>query len=198
MKNKPTLTTSKMPKENEQQYMAWLLYCDLGSIDKLLRTWEEMALKDTDMAPELAGIMNRLGEAPSRRTLIRWSVGFQWIKRKELKLTEDLEGLREKSKKIAREKKHKILEAFGRIANKILKQLKEGTEPTIGEWKQVWEMAQVELGKPTSRGALEFRQEPPTLEEKEQAKLIDETLKPILTKQAPDSSSLDSKRKSKK
>ena len=38
---KPVLTTSKMPGETEQQYTAWLLYCEYGSIEKLHRTWQE-------------------------------------------------------------------------------------------------------------------------------------------------------------
>lgn len=175
------ITTLKMPGETEQQYWAWLLYSELGSIDKLMKFWKGVRPDETEMRPELAGIIEKLGKPPAESTIKRWSIKYQWVKRADLKLAEDLEGLREKTKKIAREKKHKVLEIFETIVNKVRKELKDREGLTIDELKKVWEMAQVELGKPTTRATLEEEQRPLTPEERERGKLIDEALKPIVT-----------------
>lgn len=176
------LKTAKMEGETEKQYLAWLLYCEVGSIRKLLRQWEMLWQGIGKTSAELEGWREKLGKPVARRNIEQWSVKYQWVKRTDLKLAEDLEAMREKSKKIAREKKHKILEALERVANKILKQLKEGAEPSISEWKQVWEMAQVELGKPTSRTQL-TEQSPLTPEEKKEGKELDEKLKQFIRSQ---------------
>lgn len=170
-----------MPGETEQQYTAWLLYCELGSIDKLLKAWEGMSIKATEMPPELAGFFEKLGEAPNRKTIARWSKKYQWVKRTDLKLAEDLEGMREKSKRIAREKKHKILDALKRIADKKLKQLADGEAVTMDDWKKIWEMAQVEMGLPTSTTRIE--QSPPPAEDKKEDKKFDDALKQFVRKQ---------------
>lgn len=170
------ITTSKMPKETEQQYTAWLLYCEYGSIDKLLQTWQgiERRTKADERRTEFEALMERLGKPPARTTIGEWSIKYQWVKRKEMKITEDLGALREKTKKIRREKIYKIAEIFERIINKVLKGLRGDYEPTISELKIVWEMFQVELGKPTSRGELktEPEQKPLTPDEKEHGKRL--------------------------
>jgi len=177
--NQPAITTSKIPKETEQQYTAWLLYCEYGSIDKLLKTWEGVALKRTETAPELAGLIERLGNPPCRRSLADWSKKYCWVERRELKLKEDLEILLEKTRKIIRYKKHRIAETFERIINKRIKQLKDGEMVTTLDLKQAWEMLQVEIGKPTSRA--ELKSEPGqrllTPEEKEHGKKLHEAVK---------------------
>lgn len=198
MTEQKELKTTKMEGETESQYTAWLLYCEYGSIDKLLRAWEGIALKRTEVAPELAGIMERLGKPAGRRTIADWSKKFRWVERTDLKLAEDLESLREKTKKIKREKIHKIAEYFKAKIEKAMKQMIEGEGATTHDVKEAWEMFQVELGKPTSRTALEEQQRPPTPEEKEQAKLIDEAIKPILTKTSPHPSGMDREAKNKK
>lgn len=173
------ITTSKMPKETEQQYTAFLLYTEMGSLDKLLRYWQETEgrPKATEWRPELAALMEKLGKPPVLTTLKEWSGKFHWVKRRELKLIEDLDVLREKLKKIKREKLYKIAETFERITNKILKQLRSDKEPTILEWKMVWEMFQVELGKPTSRAQLKTEEQRPlTPEEKEYGKEVHEAV----------------------
>lgn len=172
-----SITTNKISKETEQQYTAWLLYCEAGSIRKLLRQWKALHQGFIKTSSELEPLAVKLGKPPSERTLLEWSRKYQWVKRTDLKLAEDLEVLREKIKKVKREKLHKIAEAFEKIANKILKRLREGEEPTINEWKQVWEMLQVELGKPITRAALNEEQRPLTEEEKKQKKKIDAALK---------------------
>ena len=164
----PNITTSKMPKETEQQYTAWLLYCETGSLDKLLQAWTKVGQKADEIGIDFG---SRLGEKPARSTLGEWQKRYHWIERRELKLIEDLETLRGRLKKIKREKLYKIADAFERMTNKILKQLRSDKEPTILEWKMVWEMFQVELGKPTSRAQLKTEEQKPlTPEEKEYGK----------------------------
>jgi len=174
--NQLAITTSKMPKETEQQYTAWLLYCEYGSIDKLLQAWQgiERRTKADERRTEFEALMEKLGNPPARTTIGEWSIKYQWIKRKEMKIAEDLEALREKTKRIKREKLHRIAEIFDRITNKILKGLRGNEEPTISEWKMVWDMFQIELGKPTTRGELktEPEQRPLTSEEKEHGKRL--------------------------
>lgn len=173
MKNEKTIT-SKLNGETEQQYTAWLLYCEYGSLDKLLKAWEGIALKHTEAAPEMTGLIERLGKPPCRRSLADWSKKYHWVKGREFKIAEDLEILREKTKKIKREKIYKIAEIFERIINKVLKGLRGDYEPTIAELKIVWEMFQIELGKPTTRAQLntEPEQRLPTPEEKEHGKRV--------------------------
>lgn len=164
-----------MPGETEQQYTAFLLYCEIGSLQKTLNIWNRSGEVLGESGVDLA---KRLGKKPSHTTIENWSKKYHWVKRKDLKLAEDLEALREKTKKIKREKLHKIAEAFEKVANKILQQLKTKRKLTINEWKQIWEMLQVELGKPTSRFALkEEEQKPLTPEEEEEGEEIDEIIK---------------------
>ena len=175
----PNITTSKMPKETEQQYTAWLLYCEHGSIDKLLQAWQgiDRRTKADERRTEFEALMEKLGKPPARTTLGEWQKKYHWVERRELKLIEDLESLREKLKKIKREKLYKIADTFERITNKILKQLRSDKEPTILEWKMVWEMFQVELGKPTSRAQLKTEEQKPlTPEEKEHGKKLHEAV----------------------
>ncbi|NLJ49790.1 MAG: hypothetical protein GX428_09450 [Candidatus Atribacteria bacterium] len=153
-----------------------MLYAEIGSLEKLLNYWQgtEGRLKATERRPELEALMERLGKPPALTTLKEWSIKYQWTKRKEIKIAEDLEILREKTKKIKREKLHKIAEIFERIMNKVLKGLRGDYEPTISELKMVWEMFQIELGKPTTRAQLntEPEQRPLTPEEKEHGKRV--------------------------
>lgn len=168
--------TSKMPKETEQQYTAFLLYAEIGSLEKLLNYWQGTGWRPeaTERRPELTALIEKLGKPPALTTLKEWSGKYHWVERREIKLAEDLQVLREKTKKIIAGKKHKIAEAFGLITNKKLKQLKEGESVTTLDLKQAWEMFQVELGKPTSRGELkaEPEQRLPTPEEKEYGKRL--------------------------
>lgn len=164
------LTTIKMPGETEQQYMAWLLYCEAGSIPRMIRAWEQLR----EGIGETSGIwgekMQKLGKLPAERNIEKWSSKYQWVERKELKLVEDLKSIRDKSEKIKQEKLHRIAEAFERVTNKILKRLREGEEPTINEWKQIWEMLRTELGESIGKhevGVDEYEQSLP--EYKEQA-----------------------------
>lgn len=174
------LTTSKLSKETEQQYTAFLLYAEIGSLEKLLHYWQgtEWRPEATERRPELTALIERLGKPPALTTLKEWSGKHHWVERREIKLTEDLQALREKTKKIVANKKHKIAEAFALITSKKLKQLKEGESVTTLDLKQAWEMFQVELGKPTSRGELKAEPEQRLLtpEEKEHGKKVHEAV----------------------
>jgi len=114
------ITTLKMPGETEKEYTAWLFYCGTGSIDKLLRAWKGVDQTLTETRPELVGIVGRLGEPPSRTTIVEWSKKFHWVKRTDLKLTRDSEILQEEIEKRRREEAEKLTEAF-RNLKKIIK-----------------------------------------------------------------------------
>ena len=141
------ITISKMKGETEKEYIAWLLYCEAGSIPRLMRVWEQLRENIGEVSGIWGGKVRALGKLPSERNIEKWSSRYQWVERKELKLKEDLKIIQEKSEKIKREKLHKIADAFESISNKVLKRLREGEEPTIAEWKQVWEMLRTELGE---------------------------------------------------
>ncbi len=175
------VTTKKMPKETEQQYAAWLLYCEAGSLRKTLEAWERLGQDRGEIGADFA---KRLGKKPVESTIELWSSKFRWVDRREIKLAEDLEALRDKTRKIKREKLHKIAEAFERTTNKIIKRLRADEEPSMLEWKLVWEMFQVELGKPTNRSQLKVdEQHPLTPKEKEYGKKLHEAVKEIVRKQ---------------
>lgn len=167
----PALTTSKMPKETEQQYTAWLLYCEVGSIDKLLRHWQGVIWKATERRPEFEALGERLGKAPSRTTIAEWSKKYRWVERTDLKLKEDLEGLREKTKRIKTERVHRIAEYFEKAITLALKGMKENSDVTTGDVKLIWEMFRTELGETLGKhthavGIDESKQTPPDEEEK--------------------------------
>ena len=176
-------TTSKMPKETEQQYAAWLLYCEAGSLRKTLDLWDRVGQSVGEMGVEFA---HRLGQKPSDTSLERWSKQYHWVERREIKLAEDLMALREKTKKIKRDKLHRIAEAFDRVSAKVLKRLRgNNEEPTMLELKLIWEMFQVEIGKPTSRSQLKVNDEqrPLTPEEKEYGKQLHDAVDAIIQQQ---------------
>lgn len=177
-------TTSKFPKETEQQYMAWILYCETGSIPKMIKAWEQLRQGIGETSGIFGERVRKLGVLPCERNVEAWCSKYHWVERRELKLTEDLESLRDKTKKIKREKLHKIAEAFERAGNKILKRLRADEEPSMLEWKIVWEMFQVELGKPTCRSQLKVEdQKPLTPEEKAYGKKLHDAVKEIVRKQ---------------
>lgn len=176
------LVTTKLPEENEKQYVAWLLYCDSGSIDKLFRLWEGLHQGFTETSPEFVSLRSRLGDPVTRRTIATWSKKFQWVKRRNMKLAEDLEALREETKRIAITRKHKVAEAFKRSLDLKIKQLRKGELVSTGDVKALWEMFRTELGLSTGKTEVshkinEDEQVPPTPEEDELGKEIDQAIK---------------------
>lgn len=178
--NKPTLISSKMPGESEQKYTAWLLYCEAGSLNKLHRMWERLHQGFSDSSSEINLFKDRLGPPPTVRTLAEWSKKYRWVERQELKLSEELEIMKEKVQKIKREKTYKIAELFERMLVLLIKKIKTGYDPTIQELKQIWEMLRTELGETISKheivGINESEQKPPTPEEMELGKRIDQAI----------------------
>lgn len=178
--SKPSLTTSKMPKETEQQYTAWLLYCESGSLDKLHRMWDGLHRGFTDASPEMAGVKERLGAPPTRRTLADWSKKYRWVERKDLKLVEDLEGIRKKSQEIKQKKVGVIAEIFWDKLQALRRQIKKGEGATTDEIKKLWEMFRTEMGETLGKHEIainEDEQKPLTPEEDELGRELDQTIK---------------------
>lgn len=175
--NRPNLTASKMPKETEQQYTAWLLYCEAGSIQKTLRLWDRVGQSLGESWVEFA---DRLGKKPSDTTIEKWSKNFRWVERKDLKLTEDLESLHKKAQEIKQKKVGVIAEIFWEKLQALKKQMKKGEGATVDEIKKLWEMFRTEMGESLGKHELsinEDEQTPPTPEEEELGKDIDDTIK---------------------
>lgn len=177
-----------MPSETEQQYTAWLLYCETGSVQRMMRVWEHVRSGIGDATGILGERFKSITALPSRRNIEKWSTKYRWVERRDLKLKEDLESVRERSKRVKEEKLHRIADAFEQITNKILRRLRKGEEPTIAEWKQVWEMFRTELGENIGKheivkGIDESQQSPPTEEEKELGRALDNAIKEHYRKQ---------------
>jgi len=175
--NRPNLTTCKMPKETEQQYTAWLLYCEAGSIRKTLKLWDRVGQNLGESWVEFA---DRLGKKPSDTSIENWSKKFRWVERKDLKLTEDLVGLRKKAQEIKEKKVFLIGEIFWEKLQALKKQMKNGEGATIDEIKKLWEMFRTEMGESLGKHELsinEDEQTPPTPEEEALGKEIDDTIK---------------------
>lgn len=177
-----------MPSETEQQYTAWLLYCETGSVQRMMRVWEHVRSGIGDATGILGERFKSITALPSRRNIEKWSTKYRWVERRDLKLKEDLESVRERSKRVKEEKLHRIADAFEQITNKILRRLRKGEEPTIAEWKQVWEMFRTELGENIGKheivkGIDESQQNPPTEEERELGRALDNAIKEHYRKQ---------------
>ncbi len=175
--NKPTLATIKMPKETEQQYTAWLLYCEVGSIDKLIRAWDRVGQMADEIGIDFAG---RLGKQPARSTVGEWSKKYRWVERRELKLTEDLEGIRKKTQEIKQKKVGLIAEIFWEKLQALRKQIKKGEGATVDEIKKLWEMFRTEMGEAIGKHEIainESEQKPLTPDEDQLGREIDESIK---------------------
>jgi hypothetical protein len=180
------LKTGKMQKETEQQYFAWLLYCKARSIEDMISAWELIRTGrwQSDLPDGWRGDIKRLGELPAKRNVEVWSSRYRWVERKELKLQQEIEELYKRAQKYQINKKHKIVIIFGRIMDDFLKRVESGKlnieNMTISDFKKIWEMARTELGETLGKHEIllnEEEQRPPTSEEKEFGKAIDEAVK---------------------
>jgi hypothetical protein len=184
----PTLTTSKMPGETEQQYTAWLLYCEVGSLKKTLSLWEKLGQNLGESWAEFAG---RLGKKPSDTTLETWSKKYRWVERKDLKLEKKIEEMKQKLDKIKLQKRYKIVIAFGRILDMFIKKLESqhhsASDLSVSDLKKIWEMARTELGESIAKhefvGIDESKQTPPNEEEKELGRRLNQTVKDFYTEE---------------
>lgn len=73
-------TVPQLKNESPKQYLAFLLYCETKSIDKL---WRDMAAKGHQNGDKIETVFGTSEAIPAKRTLERWSSKFQWKKRKE-------------------------------------------------------------------------------------------------------------------
>lgn len=170
------IVTSKLPGERAKQYAAWLLYCEVGSLEKTLKVWERIqGQNDTEMIPILGFYM---GKPVGLTTLKRWSSRYNWKERTELKTKEDLEDMRFEFKKIKQTRAYKIAVMLDLIMNKYLKQLKQGMWVTTRDLYLVWKMYRIEEGLSVGNYEIVTYQqpiaEPESPEEKELNKRIQE------------------------
>ncbi|MFA5933411.1 MAG: hypothetical protein WC826_05090 [Microgenomates group bacterium] len=179
MKEQLKLTTSKMLNETIQQYTAWQLYCLTGSFDRLLTAWEGLNQGYTKITPELEGLKARLGNIVTRKTIALWSKKFQWVRRTDLKIAEDVDQIRTEAKRFEKERKYKIIKAFRKALDTKLKKLDSGEEVTVAELKQLWEMTRTEMGLVTDRSSLNITGEQRLLtpEEEAEGKALDDLIK---------------------
>lgn len=143
------LTTSKMPGETERQFTAFLLYCEVGSVSKLIQAWQQICRNPVGELSVIFG--SKLGVLPSERTIERWSVEFQWVERADRKLTEDLEGLKKKTTQIRQKRAYLITEAFWSKLQSLRKQMQAGEPTTVQEVRILWEMMRIEWGESISK-----------------------------------------------
>ena len=181
----PVLITSKMPKEKERQYVAFLLYCETNSLTRLMQTWQGILRGSVG---EVSGIFkDKLGRLPSERTLERWSSQYRWVERADLKLSEDVEILKKKTGQIRQKRLHIISEVFWDKLQTLRKQMRSGEPASVPELKALWEMMRIEGGESISKQEIvqkinEDEQKPPTPEESELGRAIDQTIKDFYEK----------------
>ncbi len=158
---KINLPISKMTGETEQQYIAWLLYCEAGSIPKMIQAWELLGRNIGETSGIFGDRILGLGKLPAERNIEKWSSKYHWVERKELKLQEDAEILNKKLSNIILKEKYEVVIAFGYAIESVLKRLKDPDyHVTIDDLKTIWEMACVELdgldlGEPDERELIE-------------------------------------------
>lgn len=111
---KQRLKLTKMDNESLRQYWAWLLYCEMWSINKMLRKWKE--IQSGCKPPEaLKGIEEKIGKAPSRATIINWSKEFRWLKRRAWKERVQSRYIFERYKKAKAEEHQAIRKAASEL-----------------------------------------------------------------------------------
>lgn len=179
-----TLTVSKMQDETEQQYAAWLLYCEAGSIDKTRLVWDKVGQNLDESWMVLA---NRLGKKPSHTTLGLWSKKYRWPERRDLRLEEEIVELKDKADRFRKKRKYLVTELLIQSVAKVQKQIKQ-TPISILELKYLWEMHRTEYDESIGKNEISHRideseQVPPTDEEKELGVEIDTAIKKYYDKQ---------------
>jgi hypothetical protein len=185
MKQSLKLTTSKMPKETESQYTAFLLYCEVGSLRKLHEVWDRLGQISDNISTEFVA---QLGKKPAWTTLGNWSKKYQWVVRADLKLSEDVEVLKKKTSQIRQKRLHIITDVFWDKLHTLKKQMRSGESATVPEVKALWEMMRIEGGESISKqeivqGINEDEQRPLTPEEEELSKALTELEKEFSRKQ---------------
>ena len=114
MKNQ-RLKLTKMDGENLRQYWAWLLYCEMESVNKALRKWKEIWADKNNAPKTLKGIEDKIGKAPSRATIINWSKEFSWVRRKQWKQRVESRYILERVKKAKAEEHLEFRKALSQL-----------------------------------------------------------------------------------
>lgn len=186
-KNLPPLTTSLMREETEQQYHAWLLYNETGSLSNLLRTWQRLHQGYTNPTPEIEGIRGKLNQPPAPDTLKNWCRKYQWVKRTELLLAEEMAHLKEKAERFRAKRKFFLTDILISKMTKLQKQARIETS-TVPEVRSLWEMHRTEFDESTGKTTIshvidESEQVPPTSEDQELGREINTAIKKYYDKQ---------------
>lgn len=130
-----------IPIENPEQRNAFLLYFNFGKDRSIQRVYEELA------------------ENGRKRSLVsvkKWSSKFKWIDRVAAMDLEVSDKAEELAIKKASMKKSEILDACKQTMLKYVEQLAEGNiVPTPSDFKKMWEVARVEMGKSIGQEALQ-------------------------------------------
>ena len=179
-----TLTVSTMQDATAQQYAAWLLYCEAGSIDKTQMVWDKVGQNLDESWMVLAG---RLGKKPSHTTLGIWSKKYRWPERRDLRLEEEILDLKDKADRFRKKRKYLVTELLIQSVSTVQKQLKQ-LPITILELKYLWEMHRTEYDESIGKNEVTHRideseQLPPTDQEKELGREIDAAIKKYYDKQ---------------
>jgi len=127
------------PIENPEQRDAFLLYFNFGRDRSIQLVYEELA---------------RIGRKRSLVSVKKWSSKFNWIDRvaaMDLEVSEKAEQLAIKN---AMMKKSDILVACKRTMEQYISSLNEGFKPSPSDFKKMWEVARVEMGKPIGQEAI--------------------------------------------
>lgn len=174
----PDLTTAKMPGETEQQYAAWLLYCEAGSIEKLMKVWEKSGQLTDEIGIEF---VTKLGKMPVHSTLGVWSKKYRWTERRDLRMEQELVDLKDKADRFRKKRKYLVTELLIQSLAKVQKQMKQSSVSVL-ELKYLWEMHRTEFGESTGKTEVTHRideseQVPPDQEENEVGKEIDRVIK---------------------
>ncbi|MBP9781032.1 hypothetical protein KBC89_00060 [Candidatus Woesebacteria bacterium] len=180
-KKLPTLTVEKMPEETEQQYSAWLLYCETGSFNRLLKAWNGLTQRLPNSYPELEGLRNNLSQPVSRQSIKVWSKKYRWVERTELRLVEELAELKDKTDRFRLKRKYLITDILTSKMTKLQRQARTENS-NVAELRSLWEMHRTEFDETTSKSDVshhinEAEQYPPTEDEKELGREMDELIK---------------------
>jgi hypothetical protein len=150
-KEKPELTMSKMPDESVKQYAAFQLYCETGSMGEMLKKWGTLKQK-----PDISGNFGDfsgiwapdLGKPVTLRCVEMWCSRFQWVKRNEMKIEQELADLDAITKEYRRKRKYTIANLSQKMLKRFEADLDTSEEPTQArDVKLIWEMERTEFGE---------------------------------------------------
>jgi hypothetical protein len=179
--------TSKMFGETEQQYIAWLLYCEVGSIPKMIKAWNQLRQGIGETSVVFGQNIKKLQPLPGQRNIEKWSARYCWVKRRDIRISEEMEELSLKSGEIRKKKIHFIVETFWDGLQIFRKQLRQGERMTVDGLKKLWEMMRAECGESLGQHELhmlEDEQSLPTPKENELGRRIDATIKAFYDEQS--------------